>query len=278
MSPHRYFINKRRRRPMFRRRGHSVTRRGWITLAAIGTVALALLPTVLPKRTTWLWNATASTPIGFYHLQPIRRLYDGELVAAMPPKPIATYLARGGFLPLGVPLLKHVAALPGQTICRHGDVITIDGKQVAIALNDDHLGRPLPRWSGCKRLHQDQVFLMNSNVWDSLDGRYFGPFRTTTIIGQAIPVWLPSTVRASDQPSHAADNQSCTQGTMTRRPKQSVSTVGQSATAFTVDGQPSAVELSTPDQTPSSVPVFKQPTLTTLNVKNVSPPTERNVK
>ena len=251
MSPRGYFINKRRRRPMFRRHGHLVTRRRLTTLSAIGAVALALLPIALPKRTTWLWNATASTPIGFYHLQPIRRLYDGELVAAMPPKPIATYLARGGFLPLGVPLLKHIAALPGQTICRHGDVITIDGKQAAIALNDDHLDRPLPRWSGCQTLHQGQVFLMNSNVWDSLDGRYFGPFPTTTIIGHAIPIWLPSTITTSDRPV----------GEQATR---------QSAATFTVAGQPAVVGLSTPEFTQSSAPIAiadKSSTSTERNVK-----------
>ena len=263
---------------MFRRRGRlAIYRRRWVALAAIGAVALVLLPIALPRQTTWLWNATASTPIGLYHLQPIRRLYDGELVAAMPPKPIAAYLAQGGFLPLGVPLLKHIAALPGQTICRFGGVITIDGKQATTALNDDHLGRPLPRWSGCQTLRQGQVLLMNSNIWDSLDGRYFGPFPTTTIIGHVVPIWLPSTAVASKQPvaERVAADQSHAKGAMIGPPGKSV---GQTSTTFTVAGQPSAVGLSTPDQTPISVPAFKQPMLTTLNVKNVSTSTERNVK
>jgi type IV secretory pathway protease TraF len=70
----------------------------------------------------WLiWNATASTPTGLYTVRPVGQLRRLELVAARPPEPIASYLADGGFLPKGVLLLKHVMALPGQTVCRAGD-------------------------------------------------------------------------------------------------------------------------------------------------------------
>ena len=36
------------------------------------------------------------------------------LVVAMPPEPLATFLADGGYLPRGVPLIKRILALPGQ--------------------------------------------------------------------------------------------------------------------------------------------------------------------
>ncbi|MDA8253523.1 MAG: S26 family signal peptidase, partial [Rhodospirillales bacterium] len=62
-----------------------------------------------------IWNATASTPTGLYALRPAGHLHALELVAVRAPEPIASYLADGGFLPKGVPLLKHVMALPGQT-------------------------------------------------------------------------------------------------------------------------------------------------------------------
>ena len=146
-------------------------------------------PLPLPKL---LWNATASTPVGLYRLQPINALNNGDLVAALPPEPVASFLAQGGFLPRGVPLLKHVAALAGQTICRAGNTVTIDGVTIGIALDRDHLGRPLPRWSGCRRLRPGEIFLMNAGVPDSLDGRYFGPLPITSIIGRATPLWLVS--------------------------------------------------------------------------------------
>ncbi|MGE4483228.1 S26 family signal peptidase [Acidocella sp.] len=178
-----------------------MTRRAaWMAVAATA-MALMLAPGFSPPRPVLLWNATASTPIGLYRLRSPGVLHDGELVAAMPPKPIASYLAHGGFLPRGVPLLKHIAALPGQMVCRAGDAITIDGIAAGAALDRDHLGRPLPRWSGCRRLGGDEVFLMNSTVPDSLDGRYFGPFPAASIIGQAVPVWTPHSRRPSSPES-----------------------------------------------------------------------------
>ena len=35
-----------------------------------------------------------------------------------------------------------------------------------------------------------EVFLMNRQSVASLDGRYFGPLPTTTIVGRADPIWI----------------------------------------------------------------------------------------
>lgn len=136
-----------------------------------------------------IWNATASTPTGLYALRPVGQLYTLELVAVRPPEPIASYLADGGFLPKGVPLLKHVMAVAGQTVCRDGDTVTVDHFEAGVARDRDHLRRPLPRWSGCRTLMSGEVFLMNPTVPDSLDGRYFGPLPITSIIARAVPLW-----------------------------------------------------------------------------------------
>ena len=136
-----------------------------------------------------IWNATASTPIGLYALHPLGKLHTLELVVVRPPEPIASYLADGGFLPKGVPLLKHVLAVAGQTVCRTGDAVTVDHVEVGVARDRDHLGRPLPRWSGCRALRPGEVFLMNPTVPDSLDGRYFGPFPVASIVARAVPLW-----------------------------------------------------------------------------------------
>jgi conjugative transfer signal peptidase TraF len=136
-----------------------------------------------------IWNATASTPTGLYVLRPVGQLRRFELVVLRPPETVASYLADGGFLPKGVPLLKHVMAMPGQTVCRERDVVTIDQAEVGAAQSLDHLGRPLPRWSGCRTLQPGEVFLMNPTAPDSLDGRYFGPFPVTSIVAPAAPLW-----------------------------------------------------------------------------------------
>jgi conjugative transfer signal peptidase TraF len=144
----------------------------------------------LAPATPWLvWNATASTPTGLYALQPAGSLRVLELVAVRPPKPIASFLADRGFLPKGALLLKHVLALPGQTVCRAGAIITVDGVDFGEARDRDHFGRSLPSWTGCRTLRPDEVFLMNPTVQDSLDGRYFGPFPVTSIVARAVPIW-----------------------------------------------------------------------------------------
>ena len=118
-----------------------------------------------------------------------RSLGLGDLVVVRPPPTLAAFLAGGGYLPWGVPLLKQVAALGGEGVCREGAHIVIDGTQVAEALARDHRGRALPQWNGCVTLADDQVFLLNAERPDSLDGRYFGPLKLSTVIGRATPVW-----------------------------------------------------------------------------------------
>ena len=135
-----------------------------------------------------IWNASASVPIGLYTVHPAGALHVGELLVVVPPEPLATFLDTRRYLPKGVPLLKHILALPGQTICRSGRTITVDAVAVGEALDRNHLGRPLRVWQGCRVVAAGEVFLMNRRA-DSLDGRYFGPLPATTIVGRADPLW-----------------------------------------------------------------------------------------
>jgi conjugative transfer signal peptidase TraF len=138
-----------------------------------------------------IWNASASVPIGLYRIRPAEPLHIGELVVAMPPEPLAGYLANRGYLPEGVPLLKRILALAGQTVCRTGATITVDGTVVGRAFASDWRGRKLPVWQGCQVLTTGSVFLMNVQSDHSLDGRYFGPLATSAVVGRAAPLWIP---------------------------------------------------------------------------------------
>lgn len=166
-----------------------MTRR--ILVAAIGGAAVA----ILALTTAWkhapllVWNASASVPTGLYAVRTIERLTAGYVVLATPPEPLATFLAGGRYLPRGVPLIKHVAALPGSVICRSGLTVSIDGVVRAQARERDHAGRPLPSWSGCRTIGEDEVFLLNASEPASLDGRYFGPLPSSSVVGRAVPIW-----------------------------------------------------------------------------------------
>jgi conjugative transfer signal peptidase TraF len=165
-----------------------MTRFGYVMTTYFAMLAVGVLAFIHPAPRL-IWNATASTPTGLYALRPAGHLRALELVAVRPPEPIASYLADGGILPKGLPLLKHVLAVPGQTVCRAGDVVTVGQIEVGAARDRDHLGRSLPRWRGCHTLSVGEVFLMNPTVPDSLDGRYFGPLPVTSIIARAVPLW-----------------------------------------------------------------------------------------
>ncbi len=137
-----------------------------------------------------VYNATASAPVGFYRVLPLSPLRKGDLVLAGTPTSVRLLAAERGYVPATVPLVKRVAALSGETVCAISHSITIEGRHVADQLLIDRLGRALPTWSGCRTLAQGEVFLLNEDVPDSFDGRYFGPVPISAIIGKLTPLWL----------------------------------------------------------------------------------------
>ncbi len=155
------------------------------TAAALATMLASGVPTA-PRL---VWNASASVPIGFYTIAPADRIEVADLVAVLPPEPIADFMVHRGYIARDVPLLKHVVGLPGQRVCRDGHAITVDAVPLGEARDRDSQGRDLPVWQGCRIIAEGEVFLMNLDVSDSLDGRYFGPLPVSTVIGQATPLF-----------------------------------------------------------------------------------------
>jgi conjugative transfer signal peptidase TraF len=157
-----------------------------MTGLALLVVGMTPLLHPVPKL---IWNASASVPIGLYLVTPTNIHHVGDLVVVRPPEALAAFLGARGYLAKGVPLLKHIAALPGQDICRTGRTITVNGVTMGHALDRDRLGRILPGWEGCRHVADEEVFLMNWQSQNSLDGRYFGPLPAWTIVGRADPLW-----------------------------------------------------------------------------------------
>lgn len=126
-----------------------------ITTAAVSLLGVASIASFAPRL---IWNASASTPVGFYTIGDVGDLDVTDLVAVDAPEPLATFLSDGGYLPRGVPLLKRVAAVPGQRVCRTGLAITVDGVPMGDALDRDRRGRPLPVWQGCRLVANGELF------------------------------------------------------------------------------------------------------------------------
>jgi conjugative transfer signal peptidase TraF len=161
-----------------------------ILIAGTAGLTAIVAPIAMPTTPRLIWNATASVPVGLYRLHPRPRLQRGIIVAVNLPAGIARLAASREYLPVGVPLLKPVAALEGDFVCRAGDTVFVGGKAIGRARARDWHGRPLPHWNGCAWLGPGDVFVMNPAVPDSFDGRYFGVLPASSIIGRATPVWL----------------------------------------------------------------------------------------
>ena len=165
-----------------------MSRFGYVMVTYVVAMGMAIA-TFVHFPTKLVWNASASTPIGLYSIAPGDRFEVTDLVAVRAPEPLAAFMVERGYIGQGVPLMKRVAGVPGQQVCRRDHAITVDGVPMGDALDRDHLGRSLPTWQGCRRIAEGELFLMNWSVRDSLDGRYFGPLPTNTVIGRATPLW-----------------------------------------------------------------------------------------
>lgn len=156
-------------------------------LTAIGITTFSVMPTKL------LWNATASAPTGLYSIGPASKLQIGDLVVVRPDEALEGFMVERRYIGRGVPLLKHIAALSGQQVCRIGRDIMIDGRFAAAALDRDSRGRDLPVWQGCQHIAPNAVFLLNPAARDSLDSRYFGAMQVTDVLGKAQPLYTDTT-------------------------------------------------------------------------------------
>jgi len=130
-------------------------------------------------------------PVGWYRISPTNSLAPGDLVLVHLPPEVRALAAQRGYLPANVPLLKTVAAVAPQQVCVVDGQVRIDGVVVARRMRRDRQGRVLPTWQACRRLADDELFLLSSNP-DSFDSRYFGPVPVDTVIGQALSLWLKS--------------------------------------------------------------------------------------
>jgi conjugative transfer signal peptidase TraF len=131
----------------------------------------------------FVWNTTASVPVGLYvlaHTTPQR----GDLLVIRLPRVMRLLAVSRRILSPNTPLLKSVAALAGDRVCRFGTAIKINGHHAATARLLDHYGRGLPTWQGCRRLSRFEVFILAPHP-NSFDSRYFGPLPLNLSVGVA---------------------------------------------------------------------------------------------
>lgn len=164
-------------------------RRGAVKVVAVSGAAIAALALVSAVKfaPVLVWNASASALVGLYRIERNKQFEVGDFVLVRPEETLAKFIKERGYLPENFPLLKRVAALPDDEICRQSEAIFINKARVANALIFDSQGREMPSWSGCFTLQEDELFLLNNHD-RSLDGRYFGATKADAVIGVAKPV------------------------------------------------------------------------------------------
>lgn len=166
-----------------------ISQKRYILFGGAAALCALLLPAIHRPALRLVWNVTASVPVGLYRIVPDPVQRRGELVAVRTSPALARFMASRGYVEAGALLVKPVAAVADQQVCRTGAILTIDGEKVATARATDHAQRPLPVWTGCRRLRAGTVFLLAPLVPASFDGRYFGPVATNSIVGRAVPLW-----------------------------------------------------------------------------------------
>jgi conjugative transfer signal peptidase TraF len=170
--------------------------RNTLTLRAIGVIAAGFVlcgyaasAPGSPQRAIFIWNASASAPVGLYRVRHDQALLRGRLVLANPAPSLAAFAVHRGYLPQGVPLVKRIAAVAGDRVCARGNAIFIDGHFAALRLAVDGKNRPLPAWTGCRALRSGEVLLLMADARASFDGRYFGPTAASQVVGLLDPLW-----------------------------------------------------------------------------------------
>lgn len=160
-----------------------------VSLLGTVTIGAALIgfSAVAQPTPIVIWNASASVPIGLY-LVVSGVPEGGDFVLVRAPEAAAHFANQRGYLPVGIPLVKRLAASVGDKVCSSNLTVQINGAAVAHQLEADRSGRSLPRWNECRELGRDEYFLL-ADAPDSFDSRYFGPVKSDRVIGRLVPLW-----------------------------------------------------------------------------------------
>lgn len=165
--------------------------KGHIFILVIASVGFGAL--FVRHDAPWvLQNVSQSSPLGLYiHTE------EGPEIGAY----LAFYAHGPGFeritnatglLMPTVPMLKRIIAGPGDHVCylpemdsfriNHGPDLGIQDRVFQ--------GKELPLWRGCRALGGDEWFVHSDRIRNSLDSRFYGPVRASTIVGTYAPLWI----------------------------------------------------------------------------------------
>jgi conjugative transfer signal peptidase TraF len=157
-------------------------RRSRRQLAPFVVAGAAVVATVAATSPAVLVNRSPSEPPGFY-VRDNDPIGPGKIIAFKTPDAAFPYADATMPYLHRRPLLKAVAAGPGDLVCTTSNQLVINGRTLAPIARHDPQGRALPRWRGCRRMASDELFVFSARVPNSFDSRYYGPVRRSDVMG-----------------------------------------------------------------------------------------------
>jgi conjugative transfer signal peptidase TraF len=152
-----------------------------LIVANLGLAVLASAP-AFQDHPPFIINETVSMAKGIYaYTDNANAIKRKDIVALKMTIGANAYLVDELGYPRRTLLIKRVAGLSGDVICRHGMRVTVNAQTVN-AQSKDRFGNLLPVWDGCAVLLPNQVFLLGDHP-SSFDSRYFGPVTKEQLLG-----------------------------------------------------------------------------------------------
>ena len=133
-------------------------------------------------------NVTPSVPVGLYWIERRASARVDFVLVAVTPKHRALAVARG-YLRQEQHLLKHIAAMDGDQVCRRGSAVWINGHIRVWLRRTDGSVRALPGWQGCRDLRAGELFVVGTDP-SSFESRYFRPIMASDVIAVTGPLWV----------------------------------------------------------------------------------------
>jgi conjugative transfer signal peptidase TraF len=140
-------------------------------------------------------NITPSMPIGIWIVRPVNApIARGAIVSFCrihrhssiePPRPANHGPCQDG----AWPLLKPVAAIPGDWVFVDSAGVTVNGQLLPNSQRQDRPGLVVMA-PGTYRVGEGELWVVSCSHPHSFDSRYFGPIHAAAVRGEAIPILI----------------------------------------------------------------------------------------
>ena len=165
-------------------------------LIVVGFVFTTICSIAVATKTNHLvYNHTDSIPRGYYRTVPFTHIKRDMIVVVCPPKHIRILATVRHYLKPGVcdglePMIKYVAAIPGDTVEVSAREVDVNGTSLPISFRSkvDSQGKPLAHVpDGTYVIPPGEIWLAG-RTRKSCDSRYYGPVSADLVLSQAFPI------------------------------------------------------------------------------------------